>query len=269
MTLGAGRRQGPFHAKVRVALWALATVAAVNIAGAALADQELGAVAVQAVLAEWGAGRMLVTWSDPTGTAPTTGAMARRALAGVGVGFGAAAALGAVALAVGAAFVVPGPRSLMALPVGLFLAAFAAARDELLLRGAILRLLRGMAPPAVALLVCGLSSVAFGLGSPAAGSSPAELACLGLGGVAFGSLWLRDRGAWLPWGAHTAWSFALHTALRGGVLDLRTRAGPGPLLGSPVAIGVTLALAVAAVAASPFPFWRRRAWSVESWDHGA
>ena len=54
----------------RVVLWGLVFYAAVQLAGAWLVKSKLGAVAVQAALAEWGAGRVGVVWTDANAPPP-------------------------------------------------------------------------------------------------------------------------------------------------------------------------------------------------------
>jgi hypothetical protein len=100
-------------------------------------------------------------------------------------------------------------------------------RDELFLRGFVLRLFAEKKPSLAlgraALAACAVANLAATVG--AGSSNAAGITGAALGGVAFGALWLRDRGAWLAWGAHTAWLWSMGTLARGGVLDVRAVAG--------------------------------------------
>jgi hypothetical protein len=158
-----------------------------------------------------------------------------------------------------AATFAPGPPALMMLPTGLIIAGFLAMRDELLLRGIVLRAFEHSASTAVALLVCALAASAAKVGAVLANPEGAPLAPLilqavvaGLLGLAFAALWKRDRGAWLAWGAHTAWLWATGSLAHGGLLDVRwTQGGWGGgdagIEGSAAAAVVLAGAAVAAL----------------------
>jgi hypothetical protein len=197
---------------------------AVTGAGALLAQTATLAEAVQAFVAEWGATRLGVSWGERP---------AKRA--GVGALGGLAAA--ALSLTVGRVSGVLPPFSLALAPVtvglGVIDAGLVAVRDEMLLRGFVLRLTVARRLPA--LTACALASIAWALGSAGEhGAPPVELASQGLAGAWFGALWLRPDGAPLACGAHAAWLLA------GAV----SGAGPSALTGS-----YTSAFALAALVA--------------------
>ncbi len=209
--------------------WGLAAFAAVQVAGQYLSHNHSGATAVQAVIAEFAAGKLAIAWSDPHAAVPTTVGIARRAGTGAAMGLGAAALVVAFALATRAASFAHNTPVVASAILGLILAGLVAMRDELLLRGLVLRALRPVAPPAVALFVCGLAGAAAEVGVLTAAGGPQALvvqaAASGCTATAFAALWQRDRGAWLAWGAHTAWVWTTGPLLGGGLLDLRWAEG--------------------------------------------
>ncbi len=244
----------PLAAKARLAAWGLAVYAATLIAAALMTRNAVGAVACQAALAEWGSGRLLVTWSDPHAPMPSGTAIAKRALKGAGIALVLLAAVVALALAAKGVRLVASPPKLTSLAVGLLAPVCLAVRDELLLHGLVLRLLDRVAPPPVAIVACGLSSAAAAFG--VVGATPFGIAAAGLGGIVLGFAWVRDRGAWLAWGAHAAWLWATTSLVRGGLVDLRAMGsanGTSPWGGGDAGVEASLAaivvLGVAAVAA--------------------
>jgi hypothetical protein len=235
--------------QAKVVLWTLGLWGGVQLAGLIFARSESGGLAVAAVIAELGAGTVGIAWSDPLAPVPSWTAIARRAAIGAGLGVTMAVLTVVVGLAARTAVVVAGPTAVATLALGLGLAALGAVRDELLLRGMVLRATRSL-PAWVGLLVCGAAAAAarFGLD----GAPTLAMAADAARGVAFGALWRRDRGAWMPWGANTAWAWAAGPGSHGGLVDVRFAA-------EPVADAPTLALlGTAALAAS---IWALR-------DHG-
>jgi hypothetical protein len=146
-----GRLSAEAAAKLRdtakVVGWGLALYGGVAVVSATFGHNPTGATAVQAVVAELGAGRLAIAWSDPHGPIPTTRDIARRAGFGAALGVGAAAAVTACALLTHAAILVPNAPALSMLGIGLLLSALGAMRDELLLRGIVLRAFEHSAPP--------------------------------------------------------------------------------------------------------------------------
>lgn len=207
------------RASVRLAIWGTLVYAASRFAGTYLAQYAAAAAIIQTVIAEWGAGRLGVAWSDPLAKTPTTKDVALRGLRGAGMGLSAAVIVGGIVIAGKAAHLSPNVPAPIAGLVGLVIPAFLAARDELLLRGLILRVLPFGALPWVRLTACGLAEVAATYGDGA--NAPAVLATAFAAGVAYGALWLRDRGAWLAWGAHAAFAWASTSLATGALLDIR------------------------------------------------
>jgi hypothetical protein len=215
------------------------------------------AAVAQAVIAEWGAGRLGVAWSDPAQPMPTTGALARRAGLGAGVGlFAAAVVVGFLATTHAVLLERSAPAASM-LIVGVVTAGLYAMRDELLLHGLVMRSLVSVDQPVLKVLACGLTSAAAAYGEIGAGA-PMAVATQGLLGIVFGSLWVRDRGAWPAWGAHTAWLFGTGLLMQGGLFEARVASTPwggadaGPL-GGMAAVIALLPLAAGALAGSVRP----------------
>jgi hypothetical protein len=212
----------------RVIAWGLLLYGAVLLVGSKLQAKAIGSLALQMVLAEWGAGRLAVAWSDPAADVPTYGAIAKRAGRGALLGLLAAASVVALALAthaLGARANAPDPVSL---GLGLATAALVAARDELLLRGIVLRAFRKTCGVGPLLLVCGAAGAAaeYGALGGAGDASPVQWLIAGSLAILFASLWLVDKGAWIAFGAHTAWTTGTGTLIRGGLLDLRSSITP-------------------------------------------
>ncbi len=243
----------------RVVAWGLALYGAVEFVGIKLSSKATGALAAQMVLAEWGAGRLAVAWSDPSSNAPTLGSIARRAATGAAAGTIAAALVIVFALATGAVIAHPNRPEPAELAVGVMGAALVAARDELLLRGVVIRAFRHTCPPGALLAICGGAAAAaeYGaLGARLEGNAP-HLAVVALLGVALAALWLRDRGAWLAFGAHTGWTLATGAAIGGGLFDIR--ATNTPWGGANAGLEGSLAALTALVPLTAFAVeWSRR-----------
>jgi hypothetical protein len=206
----------------KVVGWGLAFWGGVQIASAVLDRKPLGSAVVQAAVAEWGAGRIGIAWSNPLAPVPEWRAIAGRAGRGAALGGAAAALVVGSALATRAASIGPtasiGP-SIGLLGVGLCAATLTAVRDELLLRGVVLRATRGLLPTWASLLVCGAAAAAARFGVD--GTSPVSLAAEALRGIALGALWTRDRGAWMAFAANASWMWTLGAVTHGGLFDLR------------------------------------------------
>jgi len=225
---GVARAVGPdasarLRDAAKVIAWGLLLYAGVLLVGAKLQSKAFGSLALQMVIAEWGAGRLAVAWSDPTVDPPTASAIARRA--GRGATLGLVAALGVVVFSVVTHGLVAHPNAPEPgqLVMGFVTAAIVAARDELLLRGIVIRAFRKACPTLALLVVCAGAGAAAEYGA-LAGSGDASwprLLIAGLLAVVFTSLWLVDRGGFLPLGAHAAWITATGAVIRGGLFDLR------------------------------------------------
>jgi hypothetical protein len=231
----------------KTAAWGLVFWATVQTAGALFQQNATARVAVQAALAEWGAGRMGIAWSDrraPDGARRTPARLGLGALLG-GV---AAALVVMLALATKVAVRQPGAPAVGALVIGLLIAGLAAVRDELLLRGVVLGATRGLLPGWAALASCGAAAAAARFGAFGAESGPV-LAVEALRGVALASLWMRDRGAWMACAANACWTWALDSVVRGGLISVRFVVEPNASVP---------ALAVLSLAASGASAWALR-----------
>jgi hypothetical protein len=207
-----------------VVLWGLAMFAGCRALQLFLEAQATAASVAQAILVEWGSSRLGVLWSAE-GTEVTAAKVARRAGEGLVVG-GVLAAVVALVLAAshGATFTGVAHVEVSVLALGGLAAALTAWRDELLLHGVILRALHGSSVVATGrVLACAATSAGAALGRSDA--TPRSVVVAALLGVVAGALWVRDRGAWQPWAASTAFQFTMGTLLAGGVLSTRVMEG--------------------------------------------
>ncbi len=202
----------------KVAAWGLAIYAGTRLGGVIMENASLLSAVGQAIMAEWGVGRLGVAWSDPTAPVPETGAIAKRA--GIGVLVGVVAAVVVVGfLATTRAVVLDRTSPLPStVAVALVTAGLYAMRDELLLHGLVLRALVTVESPLPKILACGVTSAAAAYGELGV-FAPSAILVQGLLGIVFGALWVRDRGAWPAWGAHTAWLFATSALMQGGIFE--------------------------------------------------
>jgi membrane protease YdiL (CAAX protease family) len=149
------------------------------------------------------------------------------------------------------------PTSLVPLQLllGLIAGLLGAIRDELLLRGFVLRAMRDT-PEIARIVACALAAgaAAFGAGH----TTPVEIAVAACAGAALAIVWLYDRGAWMAVGTSTAWTFTTGSLVRGGLLDVRSNAGlwGGGDAGIPGSVATLVVVAVVVVAATA---WRVRA----------
>jgi hypothetical protein len=60
--------------------------------------------------------------------------------------------------------------------------------------------------------------------------SATAIATEALRGLALASLWVRDRGAWMPVAANTAWTWCLDSLTHGDLVDMRFAGEPGASL---------------------------------------
>ena len=242
----------------RVVGWALVFWGASQLAGAVFSNNATALVAVQAALAEWGAGRIGITWSDPLAAMPSSKTLARRMGLGAAMGAAAAAAVVVLAMVTGGAAMAPASPGFGSLAVGLVVAVLASVRDELFLRGAVLRATRGLLPAWASLAACGAAAAAARYG--AEGVFDLSLLVAGLRGVALGSIWVRDRGAWMAVGASAAWAWSLQSLVHGGLLDLRfvTEADAGVPAVVMMAVAAVVGLVVTTGVASRWAIARRR-----------
>jgi hypothetical protein len=230
--------------RARVVLWGVALIGAVQAVGAYLAQRHAAAVMLQLVAAEFGTGRLGVAWSDPLAPLQSGSALARRALRGAAFGGAAAVVLIGASVMVRAAQLGIGMFGVAPIVVGLVTSAAAGARDELMLRGLVLRALGPRSSFGARLGVCALAGAAFRFGVDPAVTWPA-LAFAAFSSAALAALWIHDRGAWVAVGANSAFAFAIGTLAYGTLLDVR---GPRTLDASPVAVVCAALFAASAVA---------------------
>jgi hypothetical protein len=233
----------------KVVVWGLVFWGAVQVAAAGLERNAVAMVVVQAGIAEWGASRMAIAWSDPKAD-PARQAIARRVAIGAAIGVACALLVAAGAIALHGATVVAGEPAIGSVVVGLLVAAMGAVRDELLLRGVVLRATR-LLPVAGSLIACGLVAAAARLGTD--GSLTLAVVPEALRGAALGAIWVRDRGAWMACGASAAWAWTTGPVLGGNLLDVR-------FTGNASEVSSIAVLAVAGLAASLWAtgIWRPR-----------
>ncbi|WP_394839534.1 hypothetical protein LVJ94_21860 [Pendulispora rubella] len=205
---------------------ALALQAGILLVGALLHRNAMGASAVQAAAAEFGAGQFGVAWSDPLQKAPTSKAIVLRALRGAGYALGLAVLLvGSALLTRAASFHGAAHVGVLPLVNGLIVSVLLAVRDELILRGMVLRALDGAVPRAVELVVCGLVAAAAVWGSKEGAAPALEIVAAGVFGAGFAVLWKMDRGAWMAWGANATFHYVMTTLTHGAVFDVRVAQG--------------------------------------------
>jgi hypothetical protein len=186
----------------------LTMVAAVDFAGDRLAEREIIAPLVQLVIAELGAGKLGIAWSPPDTVQPTAKSIALRLGRGAAFGLGAAIVLFIVGIAthsLTAKLVMPPVQQLL---VGPLIALLAGGRDELILRGLPIRILKKWSTGPAILATCAAAVMARGwFADNASGSGLILGACTG---VALACVWLVDRGAWMAVGANAVFAFSTH-----------------------------------------------------------
>lgn len=237
------QRAGPLADATKVVTTGLLFWGGAQLASTVLNRSETFAVAVQASIAEWGAGAMGIAWSDPQRPVPSWNAIGRRVGYGLGLGLAVGGLTVGLALATRAATMQRATLSVSALAMGLIVGALGATRDELLLRGFVLRATRGVLGTWAAIVVCGGAAAAARLGLD--GAVTLAVVVEALRGVALGAVWVRDRGAWMAVAANAAWTWTTGLFAHGALLDVRFQREPDA---SPLAIGV-LALAAGAALA--------------------
>jgi hypothetical protein len=244
------------RATARVVGQGLVLLVAIDLAGTLLHERPLAALVVQVAIAEFGAGKLAIAWSAPDSVAPTAGAITRRAAIGAAFGLGAGVLLMvAGALAGTLSIKLTLPHDPVPAAFGLLVAALTAARDELLLRGLVIRVLAGWSRGAPVVAACALAAGArvWFLED----TTPQSAIVAAVAGAALACVWLVDRGAWMAVGANAAWMFFGGTLSHGVLVDVRGGDGPwgGGVLG--VAGGRTSALAMGLIAVVAVVWWRR------------
>ena len=249
--LSPGDLRAAAAASWRIALWGLLTFAGARVIALVLESSSMPSAVGQAVLAEWGCGRLGVAWSDPKAPVPTTRDIARRAGLGVAIGTVAAGVVVAFLASTQAVLLERVSPQASAMVVALVTAGLYAMRDELLLHGLVVRALVTVESPTLKVVCCGVASAAATYGE-LGGSFPRAIVVQGLLGLVFGALWIRDRGAWPAWGAHTAWLFTTSFLMQGGLFESRVASstwggGDAGPLGGTAAIVALLPVALGAI----------------------
>ncbi|AKV03217.1 hypothetical protein AKJ09_09880 [Labilithrix luteola] len=210
-------------APLRIAGWGVAINAAVRVVGMLLESRSLAASVAQAIVAEWGTGRLDVRWTAPDDMERTSGPLvARRIAIGAAFGAGAGAMVALFLVSTRAVVLERAPAQISMIATALLAAGLTSVRDELLLRGVVLRALAGTSSAVPKVIACGVIGAAAAIGEP--GTALATVAVELILGLGFGALWIHDRGAWLAWGAHTSWLFVNALLLGGGMFEARVAA---------------------------------------------
>lgn len=233
-----------------IVLLGLLTVAAVDLAGNWLSQRPLAACAVQVAIAEYGAGRMAIAWSPPSAIEPTAAQIGKRIGKGALFGLCAAIALVLAGILSKTLEVRAGSFDIAPLLTGFAVAAFTAARDELLLRGIVIRTMQSFTRGWPVLVACAAAAIARGWFDES--MTPQSALVTGIGAVALACIWLVDRGAWMAVGAHAAFLFASNVLLSTRGTDPPWGGGPLGMVG-----GRTSAIAMGLVGAAAVVWWRR------------
>ncbi|MBX3227143.1 MAG: CPBP family intramembrane metalloprotease [Labilithrix sp.] len=241
-----------------VLAWGLGLYGACRVLQIFLEAQATAAAVGQAVLVEWGTSRLGVVWTPHDRKASLPDGV-RRGMFGALAGFAIAGVLlGVLVVSGGAKLEAVSSASVSVLVIGLVTAGLYAWRDELLFHGVTLRALgmfepgdRASAQDLFRVVACGVTSAGAALGRSDASARSVVVAALL--GVAFGALWTRDRGAWMPWGAHMAFRFATDTLVAGGVVQVRLASsawagGDSGLFGGTAAAVALVPVATVAIA---------------------
>lgn len=244
----------------RVAIGGLATFAGTRLIAIVLESSSMPSAVGQAVLAQWGSGRLGVAWSHPKAPVQTMSAIARRAGLGAAIGVVAAGLVVAFLASTQAIVLERVAPQASAIVVAFVTAGLYAMRDELLLHGLVLRALVTAPSPLLRVVSCGVTSAAMAYGEVGS-SAPRAVVVQGLLGVIFGALWVRDRGAFPAWGAHTAWLFTSSLLMQGGVFESRVAStawggGDAGPLGGTAAMVALLPLAFGAIGGTVSSRWR-------------
>ncbi|HLK37580.1 MAG TPA: CPBP family glutamic-type intramembrane protease [Polyangiaceae bacterium] len=243
MSSGTRATPAPRESAASLVAWGLVFWTGVLAIGALLARSSTAAVALQAAAADWAAGRLGIVWSE--GETPRS-AVARRALLGASLGLAAGAIGIAGAVVFHVATLRPEVPVVSSASLGLLVAALTATRDELFVRGLVLRATQRRLPEWAALIACGATTAAVRAAvDPAA---PGPIAAEALRGIALGALWLKGGGAWMPCAANAAWTWLTGSLTHGGLLDVAFAGEPTASWPVLVTLVATAAIALAWVA---------------------
>ena len=203
----------------RTTAWGLALAGADAVIASVLARNAMAVAILQAAAVEWGTQRAGVAWSDAA-RPPEATAWIRRVAIGAGCGAAVAALAVATALVAGSAVLTDGRISLEVLALGLGMAAVEAVRDELLLRGLLLRVTDGVLPIGAAIAACAAAGACARFGAD--GRVTAALLFEGLRAGGLAAVWVSDGGAWLAIGANAGFAWTAGTLGWAGVIAARS-----------------------------------------------
>jgi hypothetical protein len=248
-TKSAGRR-ADVKAAARIAAIGAALYGGVHVIGALLQATPLAALVAQAVGAEWGGGRLGISWSNPLAPALTSKEIGRRIAKGAMLGLVASGALVELLQITHTATFARTSFVLSALFTGLLAAILMAVRDQLLFSGLPLRVLNKTDAPIPKILACGAAAAAHAYVAPDA--TLHEVAAGGAFGLFSGALWLHEGGAFRAVAMNAAWLFAAQVLFRGTFVDVI--AGPTAFAGGDAGItggwAATVVLVIAAAIAT-------------------
>ncbi len=235
----------------RVAIGGLLLFFATQAVARILETRSMAATALPAVIAEWGARRLGVTWTDDDSIGLPHRSPARRIFVGATLGTMAIGVVAGFTVATGAAVLVRTSVTTSVLVMGLVTALLDAMREEMLFRGVVLRAVGTAPSPLFRVIATGVISAAAALGTPDA--TPERVAVGLVLGLFFGALWVRDRGAWMAWSAHAAWLFGQELLFEGSVFrahlaPTRWAGGTHGMLDGRAAVVAVLPLATWALA---------------------
>jgi len=205
-------------ARLRTGLYGALLFAGGEALRLVLTENATAAVIAPAIVAEWGAGRLGVSWSNPMEPVPTLADNARRVGRGATIGLLGASIILAAAFVSKDITVVPQAPAVVDALLGVVTPLFVAMRHELLAHGIVLRLLLGTRNALLQTLVLAGASVAYAYGQ---GAAPAALPMALALGLVTGALYVRDRGGFRAVGAHAMWLYATHVLFRGGLVTFR------------------------------------------------
>jgi hypothetical protein len=186
-----------------------------------MSSNPIGSALIGAVVVDLVGSRFGMVWDETA--AASMRVRAHSVLRGVAIGAGIALMVVLVARLLGWATVSGGSPTAIGLVFGVAAPTAQAVRDELLLRGIPLAVMRGRISDRVALPFAALLGAAPLMGQ-GDGSWVAVILAIGSGGL-FALLWRVGRGAYLACGAHAGWLFMTGAGTHGVLLDAGFRDG--------------------------------------------
>src|SRR5438128_828273 len=132
---------------MKIGAWGLLVYGGARILAIVFESASMPSAVAQAVLAEWGVGRLGVSWSDPKAKLPTGSDIAKRAAVGALIGGGMAGVFFAFLVTTRAIMLERAHPSISVVAIALVTAGLYAMRDELLLHGLVMRTLVSVESP--------------------------------------------------------------------------------------------------------------------------